>query len=538
MALNYLQRMAGSLGSGMGRRGMGVDPRRRMAQQLMAQGVDTSPAHLGTGIGRLGKALAAAYMMRQSEDQEKGLMQWMTAQQPDRFRQPTREEAFKASPDLRGLEIASDVQWGSGQDQVHPDGDKGKSPPIDPQFETDPQFEKDFPPVEVTKEESQIYKEMYPNYESELEEAPQEISFPYGQRDYAQELASGMKAYQGAEANQISDPRTRMEWLRDSASGKEGNPLIRRMLQNMMFSKMQQEQEESVYQRRLKEKRADTKTASDIQESQFKTTTSIQEKRLKQQGWKDSTRPAGGGLTQRILINPSTREERTIGEPYDAKLMSQEAVDQQAQIFGAKKAAMSPLQEKQVEKIDREEKRDVQEIKTIKLKDRSALQDFKRKTETLTKTIADAESMINTYSTGFKGGVAQYLPWSTDRSRLDDYLTTLKANLGFDSLQKMRDNSATGGALGQVSEMENKLLQSINGALNPKNPGVMQANLDRIKELYPQVLIEKTQVYQDTYGEAYDKPRDGRVGDTAGGGTADMVYDPVTKKLVPNRRQQ
>ena len=66
----------------------------------------------------------------------------------------------------------------------------------------------------------------------------------------------------------------------------------------------------------------------------------------------------------------------------------------------------------------------------------------------------------------------------------------------------------------------------------------MQANLDRIKELYPQVLIEKTQVYQDTYGEAYDKPRDGRVGDTAGGGTADMVYDPVTKKLVPNRRQQ
>jgi hypothetical protein len=198
---------------------------------------------------------------------------------------------------------------------------------------------------------------------------------------------------------------------------------------------------------------------------------------------------------------------------------------------------MSPLQEKQVEKIEREKKKDIQEIKTIKLKDRSALQDFKRKTETLTKTIADAESMINTYSTGFKGGVAEYLPWSTDRSRLDDYLTTLKANLGFDSLQKMRDNSTTGGALGQVSEMENKLLQSINGALNPKNPGVMQANLDRIKKLYPQVLIEKTQVYQDTYGEAYDKPRDGRVGDTAGGGTADMVWDPVTKKLIPNRRQ-
>ena len=52
-----------------------------------------------------------------------------------------------------------------------------------------------------------------------------------GPRDYAQELASGMGAYQRDPANQISDPRTRMEWLRESASGKEGNPLIRRMLQ-------------------------------------------------------------------------------------------------------------------------------------------------------------------------------------------------------------------------------------------------------------------------------------------------------------------
>ena len=304
-----------------------------------------------------------------------------------------------------------------------------------------------------------------------------------------------------------------------------------------MFTEMQRGQEESVYQRRLKDKRLDAKTASDIQESQFERKSSIQEQRLKQAGWKDSTRPAGGGLTQRILINPSTREEKTIGDPYDAKLMSEAAVEQQTKIFGAKKAAMSPLQEKQLEEIEREKKKDVQEIKTIKLKDRSALQDYKRKSDTLTQTIADAESMINTYSTGFKGGVAQYLPWPTDRSRLDDYLTTLKANLGFDALQKMRDNSKTGGALGQVSEMENQLLQAINGALNPKNPGVMKANLERIKKLYPLVLAEKMQVYQEIYGEAYNKPRDGRAGDTAGGSNVDMVYDPVTKKLVPNRRQ-
>ena len=100
---NYLQAMAGRLGSGMG-----VDPRRRMAQQLMAQGVDTSPAHVGTGIGRLGKALAAAFMMRQSQDQEAATMEWLTAKDPGRTpRPPTEEEAYATDPDLLKLHFAS-----------------------------------------------------------------------------------------------------------------------------------------------------------------------------------------------------------------------------------------------------------------------------------------------------------------------------------------------------------------------------------------------------------------------------------------------
>jgi len=96
MPLNYLQGMAGRFGMG----GRGIDPRRRLAEQLMAQGVDTSPAYLGTGIGRLGKALAAAYMMRQSMGQETDAMKWLTAKMPDRMRQPTEEEAYGARPDL------------------------------------------------------------------------------------------------------------------------------------------------------------------------------------------------------------------------------------------------------------------------------------------------------------------------------------------------------------------------------------------------------------------------------------------------------
>ena len=49
---------------------------------------------------------------------------------------------------------------------------------------------------------------------------------------------------------------------------------------------------------------------------------------------------------------------------------------------------------------------------------------------------------------------------------MEGLLKTLKANLGFDQLQAMRDASPTGGALGQVSERELDFLQSAAGALD------------------------------------------------------------------------
>lgn len=49
---------------------------------------------------------------------------------------------------------------------------------------------------------------------------------------------------------------------------------------------------------------------------------------------------------------------------------------------------------------------------------------------------------------------------------VDKMLNTIKANVGFDRLQAMRDSSKTGGALGQVTELELKLLQSSLAALD------------------------------------------------------------------------
>ena len=72
---------------------------------------------------------------------------------------------------------------------------------------------------------------------------------------------------------------------------------------------------------------------------------------------------------------------------------------------------------------------------------------------------------IDNFSTGFLGTVISQIP-GTDAKDLTRLLDAVKANAGFDKLQDMRDNSPTGGALGQVSNTELGFLQSVFGNLD------------------------------------------------------------------------
>lgn len=58
-----------------------------------------------------------------------------------------------------------------------------------------------------------------------------------------------------------------------------------------------------------------------------------------------------------------------------------------------------------------------------------------------------------------KSGISAIIPGS-EAADVQAQITTLKARLGFDQLQKMREASPTGGALGQVSERELTFLQA------------------------------------------------------------------------------
>jgi hypothetical protein len=74
-------------------------------------------------------------------------------------------------------------------------------------------------------------------------------------------------------------------------------------------------------------------------------------------------------------------------------------------------------------------------------------------------------------------------------------IDTIKANIQFDQLQKMRQASPTGGALGNVSDQEGKLLQSTMGSVEQAQG----------KEQFEQHLRRLRVQYQDAVNGSPEK---------------------------------
>jgi hypothetical protein len=98
-------------------------------------------------------------------------------------------------------------------------------------------------------------------------------------------------------------------------------------------------------------------------------------------------------------------------------------------------------------------------------------------------TVREAKDLIG-YSTAGAGGYMAKLPM-TDARTLQGKLLTIKANLGFDRLQAMREASPTGGALGQVAVQELNSLQATVASLDQlQKPADLAAALDKIEKHY------------------------------------------------------
>jgi len=91
-------------------------------------------------------------------------------------------------------------------------------------------------------------------------------------------------------------------------------------------------------------------------------------------------------------------------------------------------------------------------------------------------------------ATGAAGQATENIQ-SSPAGDLKNYIDSIKANLGFEQLQKMRDASPTGGALGQVTERELAFLQSTIAMLNPgMKAETLAQNLQKIKDSYNLVI--------------------------------------------------
>lgn len=102
---------------------------------------------------------------------------------------------------------------------------------------------------------------------------------------------------------------------------------------------------------------------------------------------------------------------------------------------------------------------------------------------------------------------------------------TVRANIGFDRLQQMRDASPTGGALGSVSEQEMATLQAVMGNLEQsQSEGQFIQNLDRMGEIYTNIMAKFAE---------YPNAADFGFGSTGGkpSGGATHRFNPLTNQV-------
>lgn len=139
-------------------------------------------------------------------------------------------------------------------------------------------------------------------------------------------------------------------------------------------------------------------------------------------------------------------------------------------------------------------------------KARDTLNSLERQWDVVESTIDTALNQVSPF-TASVGAWTRAIPGSKARD-LEENLNTIKANVGFDKLQDMRENSPTGGALGQVSELENRLLQAVAGSLEQgQSVEQLKKNLNQVKRLIQELREAKRKAFENDFKEQIQKQR-------------------------------
>jgi hypothetical protein len=142
------------------------------------------------------------------------------------------------------------------------------------------------------------------------------------------------------------------------------------------------------------------------------------------------------------------------------------------------------------------------ELPQLRIKAESTMRDLEAQHAVVAEDIDRALSLADSWTTGFTGSAMSFVPGS-DAYNLKAMLDGIKANIGFDKLQEMRANSPTGGALGQVSERENTLLQSVMGSLDQsQSKDQFRRNLERLKRVLRERQASRREAFDKDFGPA------------------------------------
>jgi len=110
------------------------------------------------------------------------------------------------------------------------------------------------------------------------------------------------------------------------------------------------------------------------------------------------------------------------------------------------------------------------------------------------------------WTVGFLSSASDWIPGTPAHDFARD-LETLKALIGFNELQQMREASPTGGALGQVSNMENRLLQSAWASLEQsQSPDQFRRNMQIVIDRARRAWRNVREAYEEEFGRLTGEP--------------------------------
>ena len=101
---------------------------------------------------------------------------------------------------------------------------------------------------------------------------------------------------------------------------------------------------------------------------------------------------------------------------------------------------------------------------------------------------------------GARQQISRYIGGTPARD-LEKVLDVVKANIGFNKLQQMRSQSKTGGALGNVSNIELGLLQSVLGSVDATQK--LRSLIPGLRDVYDNLVALKNQIHEHYETDGY-----------------------------------